>query len=105
MLGRLACQNPYALAVIHHALYPNTPLAQRSTILDHYIGYAQSEHRRGVPMSLLLKPIFNLAHGIPGAKTWKQQLMRVQQAEETELLEQVVSFLLEIEQNTLCIND
>ncbi len=77
MLGRLACQNPYAIALIHHALFPENPLITRAKLLDNYITYAESELEQGVPMSLLLKPIFHLAHGLLGSKRWKTHLMSI----------------------------
>ena len=86
MLGRLACQNPYAIAEIHHALYPDSPLLHRAAILDQYVNYVESLSANKVPMSLLLKPIFNMAHGLPGAKRWKAQLMAVQQTGGCEAL-------------------
>ncbi len=97
MLGRLACQNPYAIAVIHHALYPKVPLLNRSTILEKYVDYARPVLEKGVPMSLLLKPIFNLAHGLPGARAWKARLMTIQQARDSNALLQVGALLEEME--------
>ena len=93
MLGRLACQNPYAIAMIHHALYPESPLLTRTMILERYIAYAQSAHLKGVPMSLLLKPIFNLAHGLAGARAWKAALMEIQQSKNSESLGRVVALI------------
>ncbi|MDA9271846.1 tRNA dihydrouridine(20/20a) synthase DusA [bacterium] len=78
MLGRLACQNPYAIATIHHALYPLIPQIPRDVVIQQYLNYAQSMHERGVPLSILLKPILNMLHAMPGAKAWKEQLMAVQ---------------------------
>ena len=86
MLGRLACQNPYAIATIHHALYPQIPLSNRTVLLESYVAYMQSVREKNVPMSLLLKPIFNLAHGLPGARAWKAQLMIIQQSGDLEAL-------------------
>ena len=80
MLGRLACQNPYAIATIHQALYPDVALLSRYEILERYITYLESERAQGAPMSMLLKPIFNMAHGIPGARAWKEALMHVQRS-------------------------
>ena len=77
MLGRLVCQNPYALAIIHHALYPQTPLLTRSAVLQRYVAYIESVHPSGVPMSILLKPILNLPHGLPGARDWKARLLNM----------------------------
>lgn len=78
MLGRLVCNNPYALAMIHHALYPQDPLLTRGAILQQYLTYVESMDSAGVPMSLLLKPIFNMAHAMPGARAWKEKLGHVQ---------------------------
>ena len=83
MLGRLAYQHPYAIAMLHNRLYPGTPLPHRADILKSYVEYAQLMSKKRVPISLLLKPIYGLAHGLPGAKLWKNQLMRIQQAKGT----------------------
>lgn len=80
MLGRLVCQNPYALATIHHAMYPHVPLVTRSEILQRYSVYVDAMSTLGVPMSLLLKPIFNMAHAMPGARAWKERLNEVQRS-------------------------
>jgi len=85
MLGRLVCQNPYALAAIHHYFYPDCPISSRHEVLQGYLDYAQQQFRQGVPLSLLLKPIFNMAHGLPGAKNWKEQLMQIQQSKKFEI--------------------
>lgn len=97
MLGRLACQHPYAIAEIHHAMYPHIPLLKRSVILQHYVDYAQPMYEKNVPVSLLLKPIFSLAHGLAGARAWKNQLMTIQQSKNREGLIKAVSFFAEIE--------
>jgi tRNA-dihydrouridine synthase A len=75
MLGRLACDNPYAIAKIHHALYPNIPLISYQDLISTYLSYAADQQKQGTAVSILMKPIFNLAHGLPGASFWKQQLM------------------------------
>jgi len=100
MLGRLACQNPYAIAVIHHALQPQIPLVTRAVIAENYIIYAQSAHAQGVPMSLLIKPILNIAHGLPGARLWKEKLIDIQRSGESTALREAVCMLAEMEQGT-----
>ena len=82
MLGRLACQNPYAIALIHHDLYPEIPLPSRFDVLSQYMSFVQMGHQKKVPMSLLLKPIVSFAHGLPGARRWKAELMAIQQSGE-----------------------
>ena len=97
MLGRLACQNPYAIAKIHHGLFPHVPLPLRSAVLENYVLYAHSAHKKGVPMSLLVKPIFNVAHGLSGARGWKSKLMTIQQSGDSHALFQVIDLLIEME--------
>ena len=75
MLGRLACNDPYAVATIHHSLYPDTPLPSRVQLLQQYQKYFNEQSSLGVPLSLLFKGILNLAHGLPNAKRWKSVLM------------------------------
>lgn len=84
MLGRLACQNPYAIAEIHHALYPSIPQPARRDVIEKYLNYAKDAQAQGVPVSLLLKPIFNMAYGLPGARSWKEGLMAVQQSKKID---------------------
>lgn len=76
MIGRLACDNPYAIAQIHHALYPDIPMSSRYQIAENYVDYIQTVTH--TPLSVLLKPLLNLAHGLPNAKLWKQSLTQVQ---------------------------
>jgi tRNA-dihydrouridine synthase A len=97
MLGRLACQNPYAIAMIHHALYPEQALLKRSVILERYIDYTQSLDTINVPISVLIKPLFSLAHGLSGAKAWKSLLMEIQQLKNHKLLGQCVTLLKDLE--------
>jgi tRNA-dihydrouridine synthase A len=78
MLGRLACQNPYAIACINHTLYPEYPLLSRDALLNQYVGYLQDIDTTCIPISILLKPIFNMAHGNSGAGLWKKQLLDIQ---------------------------
>lgn len=79
MLGRLACQNPYAIAKIHHGLFPEIPLLSRYECLKKYLNYMFSIKTTNIPMSFLLKPIMNIAHGLPNARSWKNLLLNVQQ--------------------------
>jgi tRNA-dihydrouridine synthase A len=82
MIGRLAYQHPYAIAEIHHALYPEHGLASRMAVLENYLDYAEQALKQAAPKSLLLKPLFNFAHGLVNAKRWKNQLMNQQQSQQ-----------------------
>lgn len=102
MLGRLACDNPYAIANIHHALYPNSELVSRSQLFMRYKNYMLDELEKGSPLSLLLKPVFNLLHGMPGASQWKKKLMLVIQSKNLQLLDELALFLYDLERTTIC---
>jgi tRNA-dihydrouridine synthase A len=100
MLGRLACDNPYRIAEIHHALYPESVLIKRSKLFIRYLDYLLAEFNRGIPLSLLVKPIFGLAHGLPGASQWKQKLMQILQSKNTDLFSELIHYLQDIESIT-----
>ena len=99
MLGRLACQNPYAIATIHHALFPQIPLLKRACIVENYVDYATAVHAAGVPMRLLVKPILNLAHGLPFSKVWKERLMSIQQTSDSVALGLSSCLMAELEED------
>lgn len=105
MLGRLACQNPYALAAIHHYFYPEFPLRSRHAILVDYLDYALQQFSQGAALGLLLKPIFNMAHGLPGAKCWKEQLVQIQQLKQIDDLGTAINKLAEMEQNVFMTHE
>lgn len=86
MLGRLACANPYELARIHQDLYPEHPLLSRQEVFAQYQEYMALQFQRGVPLSILLKPLFNLQCGMPNSKQWKQRLLVAQQNKDIALL-------------------
>jgi tRNA-dihydrouridine synthase A len=97
MLGRLACDNPFQIAMIHQELYPETPRTTRTEVLNHYLDYLQSEYAQGGPLSLLIKPIFNLAFGLPGSSQWKKQLMLMLQTKNLSMLPKLEEYLRQIE--------
>jgi len=73
MLGRLAYQNPYAIAHIHHALYPDSVLPVREEIEQAYrqlCGHDLNTNKH----YFVIKPLQNLYHGLPGARLWKRSL-------------------------------
>lgn len=96
MLGRLACDNPYQIAQIHQALYHNI-LKPRSQVVDMYCEYLYQEQAKGASLSLLIKPLLNLAHGLNGASLWKQQLMKMLQTKDLRLLEALPGYFKDIE--------
>ncbi|WP_083498043.1 tRNA dihydrouridine(20/20a) synthase DusA [Legionella tucsonensis] len=97
MLGRLACDNPFQIAVIHQALYPDIQMKTRGQVFNLYLNYLFEEYNKGVSLSLLIKPIFNLAFGLPGASQWKKKLMLILQTKNSSLLQELSEYLQEIE--------
>lgn len=98
MLGRLACDNPYQIAQIHQDLYPESPKYTRSQIFTLYLEYLLEQYSQGIPLSLLIKPVFNLAFGLPGCSMWKQKLTHILQSKDISLLNFLSEYLKEIEQ-------
>lgn len=96
MLGRLACNNPYQIAKIHSALYPQTPVITRHQAFIRYWEYLLDEYNKGTALSLLVKPIFNLAFGMSGANQWKKSLMYLLQTKDLSLFAQLNQYLLEV---------
>ena len=93
MIGRLACNNPYALTSIHHYFFPDSPIKTRSEIMQEYVDYLLLQFQNGVPLSILIKPILNFAHGLSGAKYWKEQLILAQQQKAMAPIQSALSFL------------
>ncbi|WP_415583197.1 tRNA dihydrouridine(20/20a) synthase DusA [Legionella steigerwaltii] len=97
MLGRLACDNPFQIATIHQALYPKNQKTTRSQVFNHYLDYLLEESSKGVSLSLLMKPIFNLVFGLPGASQWKKKLMLILQTKNLSLFQELSEYLQNIE--------
>ncbi|MDF1828007.1 MAG: tRNA dihydrouridine(20/20a) synthase DusA [Legionellaceae bacterium] len=99
MIGRLACRDPYAIAKLHHDLYPAVAMPSRTNVLQDYFAYAQSEHAQHETIHRLFKPILNLVHGLPGARAWKAELLKIQRIEQKQDLEALVAQLAHMEQS------
>lgn len=97
MLGRLACNHPYAVAEIHHHLYPDEPLLSRVSYLKAYSRYLEEAYEQGVPLSILLKPILSLVHGLAHAKVWKEKVLLLTHNKNRLDMEPIISLLAEIE--------
>jgi tRNA-dihydrouridine synthase A len=72
-------------------------LLNRSQLVQSYFKYMLQEYHNGVALSLLIKPIFNLAHGMAGARQWKKKLMLVLQSKDVFLIDGLVEFMQELE--------
>lgn len=77
MLGRLSYQNPYAIAQIHHELYPEIALKTREEIYTQYVNYLKPKIKSGVKPNVLLKPLLNLYHSTPNSKKFKLRLLNL----------------------------
>jgi len=99
MIGRLACRDPYAIAKIHHELYPAIAMPSRTDVLQNYIAYAHSEHAKHETIHRLFKPILNLVHGLPGARAWKGELLNIQSIHDKQDLNDLVERLAQMEQS------
>lgn len=73
MLGRLACNNPYQIALIEHKL-SSTKLNSRSYYIEQYLDHV-SAHNKNI--SLIIKPLLNMAFGLENAKSWKSFLTEI----------------------------
>ena len=97
MIGRLACQNPFGLMPIHQFFYPDVVLKSRTAVLHDYFDYALDQTGQGVRLSILLKPLFTAAHGLPIAKRWKGILLQAQNEKDSRHFDQARRLLEEVE--------
>ncbi len=97
MIGRLACNHPYAIAEIHHALYPTIKKPTRTEALKDYFTYAATQD---APKHCLVKPILNLVHGLPRAKHLKQAFLQLESFQNRTVSEALCEKLSDIEQET-----
>ncbi len=97
MLGRLACQNPYAIALIDQLLSGTQQVPSRSAIIKVYFDYMLQAFEQGEKPGLLIKPIFNFAHGLPKAIEWKTLLMAMIQEKHLTNLKPALQWMKDIE--------
>jgi tRNA-dihydrouridine synthase A len=100
MIGRLACRDPYAIAGIHHALYPTIPKPSRAAVFQDYMAYAITQFEQGTSRHRLLKPVLNLVHGLSGARAWKQALLQMKSVQNNTVLQDLIQDLACMEQST-----
>ena len=86
MIGRLTYQNPYAITAIHQQFYPESIVPTRQAILTQYIEYIRQQKANNLNLSLLLKPIFNINHGLPNKKYWQTVLQKTLQEKQLKYL-------------------
>lgn len=103
MIGRLACKNPYALAKIHQFFYPSHPAQSRSEIIRPYFNYLFEQFEKGVPLSLLIKPVLSFAYGMSDAKIWKDYLVSAQQKKCVSGLEAAYNWMKNAEDEAILV--
>ena len=75
MIGRAAYRDPWCLTEMETALLgPGPAAADRGTVIDRLIPYAEAQARRGVPVKSIARHILGLYKGRPGAARWRRYL-------------------------------
>ena len=73
MLGRVAQEEPYFLAHLAHE-FLQIPLPSREQVAMDYYQYCLQQAAEGHSLGVLIKQLFQLYKGQPGAKQWRQLL-------------------------------
>ncbi len=77
MVGRLACEDHWAVRQIEQALFPDSNVPETPLeALDAYLPYLEEQCRTGVPLARMTRHITGLFRGCPGAKNWRQATAR-----------------------------
>ena len=73
MVGRLACEDHWAVRQIERALFPDSKTPETPLeALDAYLPYLEEQSRAGVPLARMTRHLASLFRGWPGAKSWRQ---------------------------------
>lgn len=74
MIGREAYGNPYHLINVDQRFYDDPhPVPSRQDVLMQFFPFAEQALARGFPVSILLKHVYGLSHGIAGGSYWRRQ--------------------------------
>lgn len=76
MLGRAACANPYLLTGVDafvNGLAPS-PALSRAQVVGRYLPYLADNWQSNASRSMMIKPLYGLYLGQPGAKQWRRNL-------------------------------
>lgn len=99
MIGRLCCENPYALQDIHHAIFGLKDFQSRVEIIEQYFNYARLVLENGANWGLVVKPILNIAHGLPHARLWKEAVLTMAKLKSLDEMKVCLSLLAQLEQS------
>lgn len=82
MVGRLACEDHWAIRQIEQVLYPDSKAPETPLeAFDAYLPYLEEQRRAGVPLARMTRHITGLFRGCPGAKSWRQAAARPDSSE------------------------
>lgn len=80
MLGRAACSNPYLLAEVDTAFFKcDGPAATRLGVLEAYLEFISTNWPHARSRQMMMKPLYGLFQGQPGAKQWRRNINHVLQ--------------------------
>ncbi len=79
MLGREVIRNPWILVELEQLLSGDVVLFSRQEIVQKYTRYIRRQLGEGQSLHLLLRPLYGLTLGLPGARKWRQLLSRLAQ--------------------------
>ena len=75
MIGRAAYDNPYFLAAIEQALFPDDFfLMAREQIVEKLLPYIERELQAGTRIKSITRHLSGLFRGLPGARAWRKNL-------------------------------
>jgi tRNA-dihydrouridine synthase A len=97
MLGRLACDNPYALVGIYQRLYPECEILTRTQLVRAYVDFLKTNPLHNASRSHVLKPLLNLAHGLPSARLWKSGVLAIESSDDWQGFEHALDCLQRLE--------
>ncbi|GBU25901.1 hypothetical protein R83H12_02565 [Fibrobacteria bacterium R8-3-H12] len=75
MIGRAACETPWILANADSEIFGEEAICKdKFEVIEAYLPYAETQLKKGIPISLLTKHLMGLFHGMPGAKKYRASL-------------------------------
>jgi len=107
MLGREVIRNPWILTELEQLLSGETesmgsesrshdsdPIDSRKMVVQEYISYITRELAEGQSIHLLLRPLYGLSLGLPGARKWRQLLsgLALQDNQKTEDFQRLIEY-------------
>jgi len=72
MIGRAAYKTPWILADADSEIFGALPVNNtRLNVFEKFLPYARIQFKKGIPLSIITRPLMGLFHGIPGAKKFR----------------------------------